>query len=76
MIETLSAADVDAGKDHPFVRELVKEIREMMAGHQIDIEQRGRCDRDDGPLRHTIGETAGLRWVLKKIANAKGKDDE
>ncbi len=70
MIDKLDAETVQAGKEHPFVLALLKELRARRDNLQLAAES-----PTHGTPAHTLGKLSALRDVMTTIENAKGRDE-
>lgn len=76
-IELLPQRLIEEGQDHPFVRELCKELRKDLRHLEVTLRDSmasGMTTADS--CRVTAGRAVQLRDVLLKIDKATGKDEE
>lgn len=73
MIDRLPAAEVEDGKEHPFVVALMKELRDKHAAAALAMESAGMTH---DAVKWHAGRCATLREIVDMIGRAKGKDDE
>ena len=74
--DRLPATLVAEGRDHPFTRAILLEIRARRDSALSAIEVSGTDGSADGKLRAFAGRAAAFREIIDLITRAKGRDDE
>lgn len=75
MIDKLDPAELEEGKEHPFTRALLAELRKRHALHGRALVSYTAGGEGGGRAIALGGRIDELRWVMEQITGAKGTEE-